>query len=97
MKRDEKLYLKQGRRYVPAPTLFYGWPADGIWLVDTKPGVRTQMRICRVGEVPDAVKLAAIERHRDEASTAVMEVMKAGPYSAQDLVTAVFRVLAKEE
>ena len=88
----EMLYKKVGRRYIPVGHEFFGFPADGIWLVshDTK----ASRHIMKIGELPDIKPLVDLEMHRD----AVMEALVNGQRSVMsmnDIVTIVFKELAK--
>lgn len=49
---NEQLYKKIGRKYEPIgySDNFTGFPCDGIWVVYSKPGVKSEMCIGKVGE-----------------------------------------------
>lgn len=49
----EQVYKKVGRKYVPIGYSdgWSGFPADGIWVVQTKPGSKSSECILRIGEV----------------------------------------------
>lgn len=93
MSKHQQLYRKIGRRYVPASEMFYGEPAEGIWLVEKSKHGSSKRLIMRVGELPDAVQLAGLERHRHELSKVIRAEMNA-PYSADSVAGVVLRFLA---
>jgi hypothetical protein len=86
-------YIKKGRRYIPVEP-FYGFPTNGVWLVqDGSQGV-----FMRVGDVPDPMPLAAMKRHEDTACRAIAEERdKPGGASASDLWEAACMAIQKEE
>ena len=98
---DNTVYHKVGRRYEPLGVQFAGFPADGIWYVHDG----TKSLIMRIGDLPDPMPLAALERHRATAEVALMEAQKpvtdrAGQLwyqSAHDQISAVFLAIAKAE
>lgn len=62
----EYYYRKAGRRYLPVRP-FDGWPADGVWLVETDAdhkGRTRSVRVRRLGDTPPEHGLtrAALER-----------------------------------
>jgi hypothetical protein len=63
------LYNKVGRRYVPFGREWKGFPANGVWLVEDG----RQALIMKVGDLPDPMPLAAIERHRQFAADTMRE------------------------
>jgi hypothetical protein len=63
------LYNKVGRRYVPFGQAWHGFPANGVWLVEDG----RQSLIMRVGDVPDPMPLAMMERHRRRATDAMRD------------------------
>jgi hypothetical protein len=69
MERDIQLYRKEGRRYVPVGQEWRGWPADGVWYVHDG----RHSLIMRVGDIPDPMPLAAMERHREIALKTMSE------------------------
>jgi len=69
----DTLYRKVGRRYVKVHDLWRGNPADGIWLIMGDGHGHHSALMCRVGEVPDALPLAAMMQHIDAAARAVLE------------------------
>jgi hypothetical protein len=87
----EPLYRKIGRKYHQVSE-WYGDPADGIWLVQGKPGCKSMRLITRIGELPDVVPLVNLELRRDEVCKVVSELRQFS--STNDIVTAVFKVLA---
>lgn len=63
---DEQLYYKVGRRYYPAhTTMRHSFPCEGVWLVTYGPGHdRARLLTERLGDVPEPLHLAAVERYR---------------------------------
>lgn len=50
---EQQLYKKVGRKYDPIGYSdgFTGFPSDGIWLVQTKPGCKSSECILKIGEL----------------------------------------------
>jgi len=50
---DQQVYKKVGRKYVPIGYSdgWSGFPSDGIWIVQTKPGVKSSECIMKLGEL----------------------------------------------
>ena len=50
---NEQVYKKVGRKYIPIGYSdgWTGFPSDGIWLVQTKPGSKSSECIMKLGEV----------------------------------------------
>ena len=62
-----QVYRKVGRRYIPIGPLESNWfPADGIWLVQIKPGRTSQECVLRLGELPDLYPYVQLAMDRDE-------------------------------
>lgn len=96
------LYRKVGRRYEPVDTAFLSRPAPGVWIVQPIGSSWHQMRIAKVGELPDPMPVAALYRHWDVAITALLDcfqtaVCPGGAVSLQEMLTAVFLAIAKAE
>jgi hypothetical protein len=105
----EKLYRKRGNRYESVGWEWCGWPADGVWYV----GDGRSSLIMRVGDMPDPMPLAQLERYRDLAANAMREHYEAvvrqtlkrerdGTVSIVtpplgDMVDAFFKAVAKAE
>jgi hypothetical protein len=51
----EQVYKKKGRRYIPLGYSdgWTGFPADGIWIVQSKDGSKSSECIMRLGELQD--------------------------------------------
>jgi hypothetical protein len=48
----ETLYKKVGKKYIPIGlTGWDGFPSDGIWIVQAKPGVNSSECVMKVGEL----------------------------------------------
>lgn len=52
---NEQVYKKVGRRYVPVGYSdgWIGFPSDGIWIVESKPGHKSEECMLKIGEVQD--------------------------------------------
>ena len=64
-----QVYKKVGRRYVPIGYSdgWAGFPADGIWVVQTTPGRKSMECMIRIGEVQDLrPTLDMLVGYRDE-------------------------------
>lgn len=76
---SEQVYKKKGRRYIPiGPADWTGFPTDGIWLVQSKPGVKSSECIIKVDEL-DSIHLAVdlIFEYQDKLTKFIAdEVMK---------------------
>jgi len=50
---DQQVYKKVGRKYVPIGYSdgWSGFPSDGIWIVQSKPGVKSSECIMKIGEL----------------------------------------------
>lgn len=97
---EEQLYYKAGSRYYPAHTTMRGWfPIDGVWLVEYRPGHEHGRLIAeRLGDLPDPLHLAAMERHRDAICDAILNGTRGDwrRVSATDLASAIIRALERE-
>lgn len=92
------LYTKVGRRYVRLGSEFRGFPLEGVWLVQKKPGHYSEQHIMHVGDLPSPYPLANLHCHRDRIGKAVADILHSEkPYSADTIVQAIFRVVAKVE
>lgn len=50
----EKLYRKVGRRYKEVPhSDWSGFPSDGIWIVQSKPDVKSAECVMKIGELEE--------------------------------------------
>lgn len=92
---DEQLYRKVGRRYEPVHTTARAiFPAEGVWLVETTPHGHSSYRISELGEVPDPMRLAGVERHREAILAAIRPLWpRCSMWEAAD---AVIKALEKE-
>lgn len=97
----EILYRKVGRRYKPVGSTYNTVMTGGIWLVENaRPEFAHAARICRIGDLPDPMPLAAIERHRECAAQALLRLRDAhslNQYLVDDLLDAVFLAIARAE
>lgn len=89
------LYKKNGKRYQAIGEQFTGFPADGIWLVQTKEGGSSSRLIMKVGELLDPKPLIELEMHRDEIVNVVSDTLK-NTYSINSLVDNIFKALARK-
>lgn len=99
------LYMKKGRRYVPVKE-FTGFPSEGIWWVQRKPGKSENRWIAKLSELPVVSTIAKLESFRDDVIKAMNEVRGRNVfggksdgqkwYSDNGLVDAIFRVLARK-
>lgn len=83
-----EFFRKSGRRYVPAPDAWAGWPSDGVWLVEGGNG----RRISRVGDVPEPMDLAALEVLRGAVEE---RAVVTASISTKQLLDNLFPVIAK--
>lgn len=109
IRKEDQLYIKvgegRGARYHPIAR-FEGFPADGIWIVESTPGRSRLSRVLppeaveahKIGELPDAyvADRVALERRLDEVCKAIEELRRKGAVSNADIAGAVFDTLAKE-
>ena len=86
------LYTKEGRRYKKVGTEFFGFPSNGVWVVHDG----RQSLISKLGELPNPMPLAAIQRHERVAIKALLEISK-GPHSISDLWNAICKAIAEKE
>jgi len=68
------------------------FPAPGVWLVEGDPNSRSERRISKIGEVPDPVKLASLERYRGDIMNALEDARQSG-LSIYDTATKIIRIL----
>jgi hypothetical protein len=81
----EQVYRKHGRRYLPIKP-FEGFPAPGVWLVtderyhsgtaSRRETVCVGVDLTHMGDVPDPLDIARLERHRDAAHAGAWEWMR---------------------
>ena len=86
---DEWLYAKRGRRYVPVQT-FEGFPCDGIWLVESRPGHHRESCVVPrwVGKVDDSViERVSLELLRDPLIRALAAARARGCYTPNDIAS----------
>lgn len=90
-----EVYEKVGKRYKKIGYQFTGFPADGVWLVSDG----RQSLIMRVGDLPDPMPLASIQRHEDAATMAISELFKDKNkgWSISDIWNAICMAIAREE
>ena len=92
---DQHYYIKSGRRYIPAVP-WRGFPANGLWYVEDG---RSSL-LMKVGELPDPMPLAAMERHSGAAVAAMSRLRDAAlkgttGYSLQDMWRAAIKGIAE--
>jgi hypothetical protein len=96
MKNVDQVYYKLGRRYIPfGPQEWEGFPSDGVWLVQIKPGHRSEELILKLGDLPELYPFARMMVSKDDLSRVIMRVLERGTYNASDLATEVIKWLAE--
>jgi hypothetical protein len=94
---SDTIYRKVGGRYQPVGIEWCGWPSDGVWLCTDG----RQSCIAKIGDVPDPMPLASIERHRDAACRAVSRMMACWSggelLSPNDFVDEIFLEIVKDQ
>ena len=90
------LYRKKGRRYEKIGYPFEGWPADGIWLIHRREGVRSSRWITRIGDVPELYPFAQMQVSHDALTKAFLD-WQPKSFSASNLADFVIDWLAKQE
>ncbi len=101
---DSKLYRKVGKHYKVVGEEFTEFPMPGIWLVQESPNCKSSSVIMKVGDLVDPAPLAALARHRDSVTSALMKFCDdyqkerpgMGP-SFSDMVQEVYRLTCKAE
>lgn len=92
---DNHLYRKVGRRYYRAGMADFP-PLDGVWLVHTDRSGRDMRQIAeRIGDVPDPIRLASVERYRDVICRAILQNREWRHASAYDITTCILRAIDK--
>ena len=105
----DEVFVKRGEKYFSIGH-FDGFPSDGLWWVNSSGGCRSEhllipaekIDVWSMGPIPEAAKLASMEIHREAACRGIQEALetahKSGYYpSANQIVTAIFEAIAKEE
>lgn len=98
---SDQLYRKVGRRYEPYGGFLAGDPAEGIWIVTRKPGVRSARLVSKIAELPDTTRLIELDLlYRDSLGPAVWRamdrMMRSGePLSADGIATGAIKELAE--
>ena len=91
----DQVYYKLGRKYVPfGPQEWEGFPADGVWLVQIKPGRRSEELILKLGDMPKLYPFAQMMVSKD-ALIKVIGRVRNRPYSDNDLATEIIKWLAE--
>ena len=73
---NQQVYKKVGRKYVPIGYSdgWSGFPEDGIWVVQTKPGHKSSECMLKIGEVQDMrPTLDMLIGYRDDIVKYLME------------------------
>lgn len=99
---NQQLYKKVGRKYIPIGYSdgFTGFPAEGIWIVYSKPGIKSETCIAQVGkfEPINYIKLAnLIAKKEYSCLEAVNILLNKGNYNSRDLVNTIFKTLVEHE
>ena len=91
----EYLYRRKKNGRYERVRPFTGFPADGVWLVQTQPGTHRETHIMRVGDLPDPMPLAALMRHSNAAMRAIARVRAADSWSPAEMWWATAKEIAK--
>jgi hypothetical protein len=65
----QQVYKKVNRRYIPVGYSdgWSGFPTDGIWLVQTTPGIKSSECILKIGDNEEVIKFASnILKYKDK-------------------------------
>ena len=73
------------------------FPAPGVWLVEERPCERRARRISKIGEVPDPIRLASIERLRDDIEHVLLEASEERSISISEIASRIIKVIYKED
>jgi hypothetical protein len=94
----QQLYKKVGRKYVPIGYSdgWQGFPTDGFWLVQTKPGVKSSECIIKIDELEN-LKPAAnlIFEYKDKLIKVLMNNQCYLNTNANDLALKILKELTK--
>ena len=96
---NQQVYKKVGRKYVPIGYSdgWSGFPADGIWVVQTKPGHNSSECMMKIGEVQDMrPTLDMLIGYRDDIVKYLMENRLEG-ISPLDFVNNMIKEITNEK
>ena len=92
------VYRKVGRRYKPVgySDKWFGFPSDGLWLVQTKPGLKSSECIIKINEL-ESIKPAAnlILGYKDKLIEILQKNNNFVNISANDLALQILKDLTK--
>ena len=84
----DQVYYKKGRRYIPfGPQEWEGFPSDGVWLVQVKPGHRSEELILKLGDLPELYPFAQMMVSKDDLVKLILEI-SSKRHSVNDLANA---------
>jgi hypothetical protein len=65
---DSQFYRKQGRKYIKVGFSdgFTGFPTDGVWLVQAKPGRHSSECLLKLGELPELYPFIQMAMAKDD-------------------------------
>lgn len=90
------LYMKRGKKYVPVKE-FTGFPTEGIWWVERKPGKHESRWIAKLADLPVQNHLVKLDHYRYQISQAIMRVQNRRAYSVSDLIDEILLEVAKKQ
>jgi hypothetical protein len=97
---SEQLYKKEGRKYIPIGYSdgFTGFPADGLWIVYTRPGCKSETCIAQVGKIKsiDYSLMASLIVNKEDECLKALEVLMKNPYSRSNIVETIFETILKK-
>ena len=98
-----QVYKKVGRKYVQLgySDNFTGFPADGLWVVYNRPGVKSSTCIANVGSIKpiDYSLLASLIVAKEESCLAALEEILTSNkgYSRVDIVRCIFETILSRD
>lgn len=92
-----QLYYKKGRRYEPVGFSdgWFGFPSDGIWLVQTKPSVKSSQCILKLGELPELYPFAQMMVAADDLTDFIIEKQQGYAISASEFAKEILKFLTE--
>ena len=96
---NQQIYKKVGRKYIPIGYSdgWSGFPADGIWVVETKPGHKSSECMLKIGEVQDMrPTIDMLIGYRDDIVKYLMENRLEG-ISPKDYVNNMIKEITNEK
>jgi hypothetical protein len=94
-KNVDQVYIKRGRKYTPlGPYEWHGFPADGVWLVQVRPGHKSEELILKLGDLQELYPFAQMMVSKDDLVKVILGVT-AKQHSVNDIAIAVIKWLAE--